>query len=703
MRVLSSAYFTTSSVLFLALFVLNTFVWKNPWAGIILLIFFFIRYGSLVGKQLSPDEPSAHWWLGSFIILSCVSIFGSLAYYIWSMPAALFQILAILIIGFAHLKTKHHIKNPFRHVHKLFKIKEHKLPQATLISSAIILFLVFFILLYLGDHQIVDAVRSQWERMDSSLFLLMGLSLFLLFGLLMRGKEKSMVLVLVSVVLFAFVSVAAIAFPIGFGFDTFIHEATVTHIAEFGTISPKPFYYIGQYSIVLFLHHAFSLPLEIINTYLVPVLTALFLPSVWFFAAAHMLKKKQDAMATLMGLFLLPLSLFIISTPQALANLWILLTILMSIPILLGKPVLKRLWLIVPVLSALFIHPIAGIPIVLYVTLLFLHPEDQPTQWKQKAKTLFWLIAALAAIVLPLSFLVNSVLAGNGPSLDLSGFSFSSILNLNIFFENRFNPILDFVYLYGFNASLILFLIAGFAWFEYKKDLPQRFSITLIMAAALLVNFILMKTIVDFSFLIDYERLNYANRLVPLMIFFLVPYLLLGFGHFVMNIRSRPIAIKAFSIVLLATIGTSAFYLAYPRRDAYATSHGFNVGQADIKTVHEIENWSNNEPYLVLANQSVSAAAISEIDFRYYNNLFFYPIPTGGDLYQKFLSMNDHPTRDIAKEALKLVPMHGDVNMLYYVVNTYWWQAPRIIETAKTTANEWRSVDNVVFIFRYDF
>ena len=65
--------------------------------------------------------------------------------------------------------------------------------------------------------------------------------------------------------------------------------------------------------------------------------------------------------------------------------------------------------------------------------------------------------------------------------------------------------------------------------------------------------------------------------------------------------------------------------------------------------------------------------------------------------------MNATPTRELARETLQLVPMHGDVPLLFFVVNNYWWDASRIIETAKTTADDWRAVGQSVHVFRYDF
>ena len=45
-------------------------------------------------------------------------------------------------------------------------------------------------------------------------------------------------------------------------------------------------------------------------------------------------------------------------------------------------------------------------------------------------------------------------------------------------------------------------------------------------------------------------------------------------------------------------------------------------------------------PYIVLANQSVSAAALLRFGFHtYYGAQFYYAIPTGAPLYQSYLDM----------------------------------------------------------------
>ena len=146
-----------------------------------------------------------------------------------------------------------------------------------------------------------------------------------------------------------------------------------------------------------------------------------------------------------------------------------------------------------------------------------------------------------------------------------------------------------------------------------------------------------------------------------------------------------------FKSLLITAMATSAFYLTYPRRDAYETSHGFNVSESDITAVYEIESMANDTSYAVLANQNVSAGAIRSLGFaKYYGDLFFYPIPTGGDLYTFFLDMNNAPTRETAMNAAALLDetckqsehcQQETISSVFYVVNNYWWESNRIIES----------------------
>ncbi len=707
LRRLHAIIFATA---FLGAFVINTFLIGNVFFGAFLLLLYVGGFGWEVGGIVTQSEKAIlRWWLGIWILLSTVLSILAASYYLWMISAEVIWAVITLTPPLLLILAKH-VKHPsiFAHGHNLWRETYHKIPSAVWIVGATVALLLTLFFSTLADSQVTDAVRSIWERLPSGLFILFFLACALTFALLWRGKERALSLTLVSALVLATITVVAIAFPVGYGFDSFIHKATEGHLAQYGTISPKPFYYIGQYALVLLAHHGFLIPIDIADTFLVPILAALLLPMAWYYAAVHILRKKRVASMTLMGLFLLPLSQFIVTTPQALANLWTLLLILASVPYLLEHEHPRLRALVLGAVATTLIHPIAGIPALLYFMFLATDPSRTNPRTPVLNRVTRALLILFASIVLPLSFVVNAFISGQPLGINWSALdpiTWLSSLNLTVFFENRFDPLLDLVYLYGLNAGIILLLLAGFAWVEYRKELSRRFRAVLLMILTLSINYFILSGAIDFTFLIDYERSNYAARLIPLISFFLAPYIILALGHALLNLRSQPIILRAGALLLLVTIATSSLYMTYPRRDAYQTNRGFNVGQADIDAVHLVESLADGKPYVALANQSVSAAAIHQIGFHYFDELFFYPIPTGGELYEQFLIMNELPTREGAQNALSLVAAEHRVKRVYFLVNNYWWQAPRIIETAKASADDWRAVgeSGQVHVFEYIF
>ena len=76
--------------------------------------------------------------------------------------------------------------------------------------------------------------------------------------------------------------ISAIIYPLGFGFDGFIHRATEVWIQNNGFITPKQPYYIGQYVLVIFLNKLSLVPLSWIDRLLLPALEAAFIPPLAF-------------------------------------------------------------------------------------------------------------------------------------------------------------------------------------------------------------------------------------------------------------------------------------------------------------------------------------------------------------------------------------------------------------------------------------
>ena len=147
---------------------------------------------------------------------------------------------------------------------------------------------------------------------------------------------------------------------------------------------------------------------------------------------------------------------------------------------------------------------------------------------------------------------------------------------------------------------------------------------------------------------------------------------------------------------------TSVQFISFPRFDAYERVRSFTTSLHDINAVRRVHELAEGKDYIVLANQSVSAAAILELGFyKYYNGNFFYAIPTGGPLYQEYLSMvYNEPLRMYAKNAAKLT----GVSNVYFILNDYWFEAELIKKAAKPLADGFEDIDNgKISIFSYNF
>ena len=692
-------YSTTFTFLFLGIFLANVLIFHQPLLGGILLGTALLFYGKLLAHRLSPK----HLWLGIFFLLSSLVCVGSFAYYLLPFTSevalAVFLFCLPLWLWFgSHGHPQEKESSP----------TQQKLPMWFWIATAFVALGCVAGFFLLVTHTTTEAIRTPWDQIPSAFFLIIFLSFLLLSGLLFLGQGRSVTHLLTSGMLFLFLTIALIIYPLGYGFDTFIHQATEQHIATFGSITPQPLYYTGQYVLVLLTHHLFFLPVIWADKLLVPLLAALLLPLAWYHAALRLLHDKRIATASLIGLFLLPLSSWIVTTPQGLANLFVLLTILASAPLLIAREGPRPFQLLLPTLATLLIHPLAGIPLLLYLAFLLSRPSEVQKQQERFARIFSVIIFVLTCLALPLSFLLNALVAHQ-----TIAFSWDRLWHLEgmetlvsfFSFHRIFTPLLDGVYSFGSALPLIFCAIALVAWWIGKRSLDGRLRPLGLISMALFLNYVFLSTVVEFTFLIEYERANYADRLLPLLLFFLTPFVIAGLGMAMAKAKTWPISLRALFLIFLCGLALSNLYLTYPRDDACITGHNINTSHADMEAVSLVASDAGDDSYLVLANQSVSAAAIRLLGFEehYFGSQYRYPIPTGGTLYHFFLAMNENPSQETALQSASLVRglcatdlscTQDRVIHVYFIVNTYWWDSARIIETAKGTANKWMSAGN---------
>ena len=220
--------------------------------------------------------------------------------------------------------------------------------------------------------------------------------------------------------------------------------------------------------------------------------------------------------------------------------------------------------------------------------------------------------------------------------------------------------------------------------------------------SALLVGCVLSASL-KFNFLIDYERNNYISRLPILIGLFTLPFIVLATDYLITKTWRGSKTKLISSWLLISLVILSSLYLSYPRLDAYVNSRGYSVSSADILAVNSI-NKQSAKPYIVLANQQTSVASLKELGFNHYfttpeGPVFFYPIPTGGKLYQYYLDMVDkNPDRKTMISSMDLV----GVKESYFVISKYWWLSNRIIAEAKINADTyWEINDGDIYVFKF--
>jgi hypothetical protein len=537
-----------------------------------------------------------------------------------------------------------------------------------------------------------ESVRTPWPLLPEWVLPLIGLLWAFALAGAWKLKNRMVSAIQTGSAIASTAFITPLLYKIGYGFDGFLHIAGEKVLFATGTLNPKPAYYMGQYVFTTWLSKLFELDVALIDRWLVPAAAAVLIP------AAMMLVAKNRPATILTSLILVPIAALAATTPHGFATVLGVTALILCIPRTTHHAPLAILFALWSALT----HPLVGLPILFATVMAIVHSRKK----HRAQRGAMWALAILAGFSVPIVFgLATRIGSPAGVSFDIGNLfrweSWQSVVSSWIpWVGNRFavwpeasvwaEKLLPWI------TVIFAFLGIRRAKREGRKEPPWlAAALSTAMAAGILTM------AGDFNFLIDYERGNYAERLWMVAWLLLLPLAVPELGLRLEKAKSASFASVLAVLASLGILGAGMSYAALPRHDAVTPSRGWSVGVADIEAVKLIDEDAAGRPYTVLANQSVSAAAVKTYGFKRYNgDVFFYPIPTGGELYKLFLRASyEDPSRDTLAEAARL----GGSDLAYLVVNDYWWDADELIERAKSQANRSFEIgDGKAWVFRYD-
>ncbi|MEK7584040.1 MAG: hypothetical protein AAB490_02250 [Patescibacteria group bacterium] len=559
-----------------------------------------------------------------------------------------------------------------------------------LLLGSLALLMILFIFIASGWHEMSSV--SPWQHLPPVIFTLYFTSCALALTLAMYFRRLAWYYFAPLLVL-SF-GILPVVYPLGFGFDPFIHKATEQLVAQFGHIEPRPYFYSGYYGFVTVIHFLSGLSLDAVDTFLLIALLTVMLPAIIFMSFRLVLRERYLALLAIPLFLLIPYGDLIQSTPQSASLVFSLISIVLVF-LQSRWPLLPGWSLLIAPITALFLHPLTGIPVLLFVLYILALKRTGGNS----AKSITTIYLALSLLALPCAF----ALAGSF-STDLSvslGFDPSILkhaLQLSVY---RFSSIYDLVYSIGnmMVYSLVLFSLIGY-W-TAPSELKNGLKLLYVGSIATLIAALTVLIVLRFNFATPSEQIIFGQRLFRLAIYFLFPSIVLGITEIVKRARKKGSVAVLTILLLICALLTVSWYMAYPRFDTREQSKGYSPSAADRAAVQFINRDGAGTRYVVLANQTVSAVALREFGFlAYYADGFYYPLPTSGSLYGEFLRMVDEKTDGTnISTALK---ERLNVERVYFVLNSYWSDADKLAARHNNTASgSWSFGNGQVTVFRY--
>ncbi len=708
------------SVSILALAAIGVF--GAPWTiqTIVTLFAIIVAADALAHAWKAMDRTVAYGWgllasLAALMIVRTLWFYAGLSLNGWGDVVPLMIVVVITSVyrmtgkleaGIWKLDTtKNHLIKSSEPTHlRTYALTDLVYPFLSLIGLALIAF---------AAHRAgtTAAIRTPWPLMPSWTLPVIGMLFIIPTVSALRGVNRWIVAIEGMCAIAAVTVIAPLVYTIGFGFDGFLHVAGERVLLNTGVLSPKPMYYIGQYVTATWLTKLTEIDIGTIDRWLVPITASVMIP----FSLASSSDRKRSSL--LAAIIFLPLGFFVATTPNGFAMVLGAAALIASIGasrriIPWTIPLLFGIW-------AALTHPLVGLPILTAIIAVAVQRSSGPAGQRIRIRNIAAiLIAIISGFTVPIVFGISSLIGSQGTTFAIGKIAdagaWATLVSAWIpWVNNHFSLWADSaVWIERMIPLLVLvFAIAGTirTWREARKassdpDAPcpmPHAPLFLLASASAAAAAIILQLAGDFGFLIDYERGNYAERLWSVALVLLLPAAIPELARWVDRLKNaRPSSVIA-AFAAIGVIGAGTAYAALPRYDAVTPSRGWSVSRADVDAVKLIDEDSAGQPYTVLANQSVSAAAVREFGFKRYNgDVFFYPIPTGGALYNVYLTASyGDPSRDTMSKAAAL----GGSNLVYFAVNDYWWKSDELIQMASSSTDRTFVIDDgKVTVFKYE-
>lgn len=515
---------------------------------------------------------------------------------------------------------------------------------------------------------------SPWQSVSvkyiSALF---AVIIFTAYGLIQK-KISARVLFCVLLLL---LSINVIIFPRGFGFDVFVHDATIRAWLSHSTITPLTPLYNGFHAIIAALATITHLRPLIIIPWIVPALGALILTAIQIVTRTTR-EDFHKVPYIFFAFFLIFNSLFVTSTPQALGHF-----------LLFG--LVSELWLCTPphnssrrwtlrVLIALgisTIHPLSGIPALAAVVWMMLDAISN-----KKLQRIFYIVLGALITLAPALVLI----VGAHGTIRPTDLNTTTLRELFVTTTHSFQPFVITRLAYSFAAlgPIALYLCALFGYAVHAPD--ERQERKLFILSALMIFAGILTRAVHIENIINYEQAAFATRILIAAYILALPLAAAGFTHIWTrsHTRTEHYAI-AFACV---TCVVATWYVAFPAWNTAMRTKSINTGSADFDIVNAIDIDAAGTHYIVLADQPTSAAALYTFGFfdrqLTSRDFYFYPIPTGAELYTKYFlpAMYNGVTTKLLTDAAAF----ADVKDVYIVIKPYWSNAKKNSEALKQNA-----------------